>query len=90
MTARLARLSHRSVEDRLEPKRHNHGRMYRCKIVPYIGPTRYGEWFQTESEVCSAMKGMIRNIGERYYCEMKTITCPECNADEDAKVISKL
>lgn len=64
--------------------------MYRCKIVPCIGPTKYGEWFGTESEVCSAMTGMIRKIGERYYCEMKTITCPECGADESAKVIAKL
>jgi hypothetical protein len=79
-----------SLEDRPEPKRHNHGRMYRCKIVLPTGLTEYGEWFGTESDVRAAMANLVRSLGARYYCEMKMISCPECNADEGAKVISAL
>jgi hypothetical protein len=78
------------IEDRPEPKKHNHGRMYRCKIVPFAGATEYGEWLGTESEVRAAMSNRVRRLGTRYYCEMKTITCPECNINEGAKVISAL
>ena len=74
------------LEDWREPK-HNHGRMYRCKIVPFAKPAEYGEWLGTESEVKAAL---VRSLGARYYCEMKMITCAECNVDGDAKVIAAL
>lgn len=64
--------------------------MYRAKIVPFTGPSEYGEWFDTESELRMAMRGMIRDIGKRYYCEKKTVACGECEVDERAKVISTL
>lgn len=76
--------------DPQEPKQHNHGRTYRCKMVPFVGPTEYGEWFATESEVQMAMRSLVRKLGTRYYCETKKTTCPECEADGDAKVISVL
>jgi hypothetical protein len=64
--------------------------MYRAKIVPFTGPSEYGEWFSTESELRLAMRGMVRDIGKRYYCEKKMIACGECEIDERAKVISTL
>jgi hypothetical protein len=64
--------------------------MYRRKIVPFAGPPEYGEWFGTEMDVRATMRGFVRNIGKRYYCEMKRITCTECDAEEPAKVISAL
>ena len=64
--------------------------MYRCKIVPFAGPTEYGEWFDTESQVKAAMRNLVRGLGTRYYCETKMITCPECKVDERPKVISAL
>jgi len=74
----------------LEPKKHNHGQMYRAKIVPSIGPPEYGEWFGTEADLRSAMRGLTRSIGKRYYCETKMIACSECEGGEAAKVISTL
>jgi len=64
--------------------------MYRCKIVPIVGQPEYGDWFGTESDVRAAMRSLARDLGKRYYCEMKMITCFECDADEPAKVISAL
>jgi hypothetical protein len=78
------------VEDGLELKKHNHGQMYRAKVVPFTGPPEYGEWFSTEYELRVAMRGMVRDIGKRYYCEKKMIACGECKIDERAKVISTL
>lgn len=78
------------AEDRLEPKKHNHGQMFRAKMVPFRGPTEYGEWFCTESDLRAAMREQIRNIGTRYYCEAKLIGCSECEVDERAKVICTL
>ena len=74
----------------MELKKHNHGQMYRAKIVPFTGSPEYGEWFSTESELRLAMRGMVRDIGKRYYCEKKMIACGECEVDERAKVISTL
>lgn len=79
-----------SPPDRLEPKQHNHGRSYRCKMVPFAGPNEYGEWFATESEVRNALRNSVRKLGTRYYCETRKTTCPECEAEGDAKVISVL
>ena len=76
--------------DSLKPKKHAHGKMYRAKIVPFRGPAEYGDWFCTESELRAAMRGLIRNIGTRYYCEAKLIGCSECEVDEPAKVICTL
>jgi hypothetical protein len=82
-------------EDRLEPKKHNpmdhkHGQMYRAKMVPYRGPTEYGAWFCTESELRAALQGQDRKLGTRYYCEAKPIGCSECEVDEHPKVICAL
>jgi hypothetical protein len=74
----------------VELKKHNHGHMYRAKIVPFTGPSQYGEWFHTESELRLALQGMVRDIGKRYYCEKKMVACAECEVDEHAKVISTL
>jgi hypothetical protein len=76
--------------DPQEPKPHNHGRMYRCKMVPFKGATEYGEWFATELEVQTAMRSLVRKLGTRYYCETRKTTCPECEAGEGEKVISVL
>ena len=71
-------------------KKHDHGQMYRWKIVPFTGPPEYGEWLGTENDVRAALQSLTRNVGGRYYCEMKSITCPECDKDEGAKVICAL
>lgn len=78
------------LNDRPELRQHNHGQMYRCKVVPFTGPTEYGEWFATESEVQAVMRSLVRKLGARYYCETRKTTCPECEADGAAKVISAL
>jgi len=70
--------------------KHDHGRMYRCKIVPIGGPVEYGEWFGTESDVRAALAGIVRALDKRYYCETKLITCPKCETTESAKVICTL
>jgi hypothetical protein len=74
----------------LETKKHNHGRLYRAKIVPFRGPPEYGEWFSTESDLRFAMQNTSRPIGNRYYCESKMLTCAECDVDESPKVIAAL
>ena len=37
---------------------HDHGRVYRAKIVSADGRTEYGEWFNTEKELRDAMQGV--------------------------------
>jgi hypothetical protein len=72
------------------PKKHNHGQLYRAKIVPYLGAPEYGEWFGTETDLRASMRAQTRPIGTRYYCDTKLIGCPECAVDDLAKVICAL
>jgi 6-pyruvoyl-tetrahydropterin synthase len=74
----------------MEAKKHVHGHLYRVKIAAFNGPTEYGDWFESEATLRSAMKEVARQIGKRYYCETKMIHCAECEADESPKVISTL
>ncbi len=74
----------------MDTKKHKHGQMFRAKIVPFGGPTEYGDWFCTEAELRAAMRGVIRKLGARYYCEAKPIGCSECEVDESARVIATL
>ena len=71
---------------------HNHGRVYRAKIVSTDGRTEYGEWFNTEKELRDAIKGITRAIGKRYYCEAKMVNCtqPGCDVDPTPRVITTL
>ena len=71
---------------------HNHGRVYRAKIVSTDGRTEYGEWFNTEKELRDAIKGVTRAIGKRYYCEAKMVNCtqPGCDVDPTPRVITIL
>jgi hypothetical protein len=71
---------------------HNHGRVYRAKIVSTDGRTEYGEWFNTEKELRDAIKGVTRAIGKRYYCEAKMVNCtqPGCDVDPTPRVITTL
>jgi hypothetical protein len=77
-------------EDARELRKHNHGQMYRLKMVPFGRPPQFGEWLGTEADVRTALESVARNVGGRYYCEMKAITCPECSADQPARVICAL
>ena len=72
------------------PKKHSHGYLYRAKIAPFRGPTEYGEWFGSEADLRTAMRETARNIGSKYYCEAKTISCAECEVDEKPRVIAAL
>ncbi len=74
----------------MEQKKHAHGHVYRAKIAPFSGPTEYGEWFGSEAALRSAMSGVARDIGKRYYCEAKMMPCAECEVDEKPKVIAAL
>jgi hypothetical protein len=71
---------------------HNHGRVYRAKIVSTDGRTEYGEWFNTEKELRDAMKRVTRAIGKRYYCEAKMVNCTQsgCDVDPTPRVITTL
>jgi hypothetical protein len=71
---------------------HNHGRVYRTKIVSANGRTEYGEWFNTEKELREAMHVVTRAIGKRYYCEAKMVNCtqPQCDVDPNPRVITTL
>jgi hypothetical protein len=71
---------------------HNHGRVYRAKIVNADGRTEYGKWFNTEKDLRDAMQGVTRAIGKRYYCEAKMVNCtqPECDIDPNPRVITTL
>ena len=82
--------SRKATEDHVEPTKHNHGHLFRAKIVPFTGAPVYGEWFHSESALRSAMRTVVRGIGKRYYCETKVITCVECEKEEDPRVIATL
>jgi len=71
---------------------HNHGRVYRAKIVSADGRTEYGEWFNTEKELRGEMQWVTRAIGKRYYCESKMVNCtqPGCDVDPTPRVITTL
>jgi hypothetical protein len=71
---------------------HNHGRVYRAKIVSADGRTEHGEWFNTEKELRDTMQGVARAIGKRYYCEAKVVNCtqPGCDIDPTPRVITTL
>jgi hypothetical protein len=71
---------------------HNHGRVYRAKIVSTDGRTEYGEWFNSEKELRDAIKGVTRAIGKRYYCEAKMVNCTQsgCDVDPTPRVITTL
>ena len=71
---------------------HNHGQIYRAKIVSTDGRAEYGEWFNTEKELRDAMQTTTRPMGNRYYCEAKMVPCtqPGCDVDQTPKVISTL
>jgi hypothetical protein len=71
---------------------HNHGRVYRAKIVSADGRTEHGEWFNTEKELRDAMQVVTRAIGKRYYCEAKMVNCtqPGCDVDTNPRVITTL
>jgi len=70
--------------------KHDHGHLFRAKITPFGGAPEYGEWFHSESALRAAMKDVIRALGKRYYCEAKAITCAECDANENPRVIATL
>ena len=74
----------------MELKKHAHAHVYRVKIAPFSGPAEYGEWFDSEAALRSAMREVPRHIGSRYYCEAKMIRCAECEVDEKPKVIDAL
>ena len=76
--------------DFVKLKKHAHGHLYRAKIAPFSGPIEYGEWFQSEAMLRSAMSAVARDIGKRYYCEAKSIRCAECEVDEKPQVIAAL
>jgi hypothetical protein len=78
------------VSEVAKPKKHAHGRLYRVKIAPFSGPVEYGEWFGSEALLRSAMGAVARNIGSRYYCEVRTMDCAECEVDPTPKVIAAL
>jgi hypothetical protein len=71
---------------------HNHGHVYRAKIVDPHGQAEYGEWFNTEKALRDAMRGVKRNIGKRYYCEAKMVPCTQagCDVDQTPRVIASL
>ena len=71
---------------------HNHGHVYRAKIVSTDGRTEYGEWFNTEKELRDAMQKVTRALGKRYYCEAKRVRCtlPACDVDAAPRVIATL
>ena len=71
---------------------HNHGQIFRAKIVSSDGRTEYGEWFYTEKELRKSMHGVTRALGKRYYCEAKRVPCTErsCNVDPTPRVIDAL
>jgi hypothetical protein len=71
---------------------HNHGYIYRAKIVGFDGQPEYSEWFNTEKALRDSMRGITRNIGKRYYCEAKMVPCTQagCDVDQTPKVIASL
>jgi hypothetical protein len=82
-----------NVANRMNPQKHNHGRVFRAKIVTInSGGTEYGEWFNTEVDLRSSMDSIGRHLGKRYYCEASMVPCAqaECNVDQTPKVIAVL
>jgi 6-pyruvoyl-tetrahydropterin synthase len=71
-------------------QKHVHGHLYRVKIAASNGTIEYGDWFDSETALRSAMKEVARHIGKRYYCEAKLIHCAQCEADESPRVIAAL
>jgi hypothetical protein len=71
---------------------HNHGRLYRVKIVSADGRTEYGEWFNAEKDLRDEMQWVTRAIGKRYYCESRMVNCtqPGCDVDPTPRVITTL
>jgi hypothetical protein len=71
---------------------HNHGYVYRAKIVGSDGQAEYSDWFNTEQALRDSMRGVTRNIGKKYYCEAKMLPCTqaECDADQKPRVIASL
>ena len=54
---------------------HDHGHIYRAKIVSTDGRTEYSDWFNTEKELRDAMQRVNRVLGKRYCCEAKRVQC---------------
>jgi hypothetical protein len=78
-------------DDRLQHlRKHDHGRLFRWKLVPFNGSSEYGAWLGTEADVRVALLDVPRRLGGRYYCEAKRITCPECDTDQAPAVICAL
>jgi hypothetical protein len=71
---------------------HNHGYEYRAKIVGSNGQPEYSDWFNTEQALRDSMRGVIRNIGKRYYCEARMVPCTQlnCDVDQRPRVIASL
>jgi hypothetical protein len=71
---------------------HNHGKIYRAKIASPDGRIEFSDWFDTEKELRDAMQKKNREIGKRYYCEAKMVSCtqPGCDVDQTPRVISSL
>jgi hypothetical protein len=71
---------------------HDHGHIYRAKIVSTDGRTEYSDWFNTEKELRDAMQKVNRALGKRYYCEAKCVQCtePGCDVDPTPRVIAAL
>jgi hypothetical protein len=70
---------------------HNHGQIYRAKIVSIDGRTEYGEWFES-APPRDSMQGVTRALGKRYCCEAKRVRCTErsCDVDPTPRVIASL
>jgi hypothetical protein len=81
-----------TVENQVTSQKHNHGRVYRAKIVAQGGTIEYGEWFNTEVDLRASMGPIARHLGKRYYCEASMVPCAhaECNVDQTPKVIAVL
>ena len=71
---------------------HNHGHVYRAKIVGPDGRPEDSEWFNTEKALRDSVSGVTRNIGKRYYCEAKMVPCTQagCDVDQTPRVIAAL
>ena len=71
---------------------HNHGQIYRAKIVSIDGRTEYGDWFDSEKELRDSMQGVTRALAKRYYCEAKRVRCTErsCDVDPTPRVTASL
>jgi hypothetical protein len=80
------------VESAVEQPMHNHGQIYRAKIVSIDGRTEYGDWFDSEKELRDSMQGVTRALAKRYYCEAKRVRCTErsCDVDPTPRVTASL